>query len=44
MTYVINEAHFPPFVKFYTAQNETLFAVQTFLSVRAKGPVDSTMC
>lgn len=52
MTYVINEAQFPPFMpageyrmdmKFYTAQNETLFAVQTFLSVRAKGPVDLTM-
>ncbi|KAL9693909.1 hypothetical protein quinque_013194 [Culex quinquefasciatus] len=52
VTYVINEAQFPPFLpageyrmdmKFYTAQNETLFAVQTFLSVRAKGPVDLTM-
>ncbi|KAL1399269.1 hypothetical protein pipiens_002230 [Culex pipiens pipiens] len=52
VTHTINEAQFPPFMpagqyrmdmKFYNAQNETLFAVQTYLTVRAKGAVDLTM-
>ncbi|KAL1380715.1 hypothetical protein pipiens_013985 [Culex pipiens pipiens] len=51
-THIINEAQFPPFMPagqyrmdmaFYNGQNETLFAMQTYLTVRTKGAVDLPM-